>query len=380
MSSWVSAVWAAAALVAAAAPVLAQTGAGSAAASATPNAQAQARAEVVAQQRFGFGRPARPEEIAAWDVDVRPDGHGLKPGRGSVAQGQDIYDAQCASCHGTFGESNSYMAIAGGVEKEDLKTGRASRLRDPEVQRTLGMKLNHATTLFDYIYRAMPWPAPMSLTVDQTYAVTAYVLHLNDIVPADFELTDKNIRAVQMPNRNGFTRSHGMGSVKGRPDVQGTLCMIDCVASTKVASELPEYARNAHGVLSEQFRRIGPKAAIDTSRYDRARGVTVAAAAPAAAVAASSAPAGAAGGPNPRDLANRNACLACHGVEQRLVGPSLREIGAKYAGRPDGEAYVTGKIKAGGVGVWGQVPMPAQPALKDEDARVLARWIVAGAR
>ncbi|MFO0205238.1 MAG: cytochrome c, partial [Betaproteobacteria bacterium] len=81
MSSWVSAVWAAAALVAAAAPVLAQTGAGSAAASATPNAQAQARAEVVAQQRFGFGRPARPEEIAAWDVDVRPDGHGLKPGR-----------------------------------------------------------------------------------------------------------------------------------------------------------------------------------------------------------------------------------------------------------------------------------------------------------
>jgi cytochrome c len=210
----------------------------------------------------------------------------------------------------------------------------------------------------------------MSLTVDQTYAVTAYVLHLNDIVPADFELTDKNIRAVQMPNRNGFTRDHGMGTVKGRPDVQGTLCMIDCVASTKVASELPEYARNAHGVLSEQFRRIGPKAAIDTSRYDRARGVTVAAAAPAAAVAAASAPAGAAG----------SACLACHGVEQRLVGPSLREIGAKYAGRPDGEAYVTGKIKAGGVGVWGQVPMPAQPALKDEDARVLARWIVAGAR
>jgi cytochrome c len=323
--------------------------------------------------RFGFGRVAKPEEIAAWDVDVRPDGHGVRPGRGTVAQGQDIYDAQCASCHGTFGESNNYMALAGGVEKEDLKTGRASRLKDPEVPRTLGMKLNAATTLYDYIYRAMPWPAPMSLTVDQTYAVTAYVLHLNEIVPADFELNDRNITKVLMPNRNGFTREHGMGSVKGKPDVQGSLCMSDCKSETKVVSELPEHARNAHGVLVEQFRQIGPKGAIDTSRYERVRAAPV----------ATTGPVGDAGKPaalNARDIASRNACLACHGVDQKLVGPSLREIGGKYASRSDAEAYVAGKIKAGGVGVWGQVPMPAQPNVKDDEALALARWILGGAK
>ena len=78
--------------------------------------------------RFGFGRTATAQEIAGWDIDVRPDGHGVKKGKGTVAQGQDIYDAQCASCHGTFGESNRYMALAGGVKKEDLQSGRASAL------------------------------------------------------------------------------------------------------------------------------------------------------------------------------------------------------------------------------------------------------------
>ncbi len=79
--------------------------------------------------RFGLGRAASPQEIAGWDIDVRPDGHGVRKGKGTVAQGQDLYDAQCASCHGTFGESNRYMAIAGGVKPEDLKTGRASALQ-----------------------------------------------------------------------------------------------------------------------------------------------------------------------------------------------------------------------------------------------------------
>ena len=80
--------------------------------------------------RYGFGRPATAQEIAAWDIDVRPDGHGVRKGKGTVAQGQDVFDAQCASCHGTFGESNRYMAIAGGVKPEDLKSGRASELSE----------------------------------------------------------------------------------------------------------------------------------------------------------------------------------------------------------------------------------------------------------
>src|SRR6185295_8811713 len=107
-----------------------------------------------------------------------------RAGRGTVEQGQEIYDAKCATCHGTFGENNQYMVIAGGVRAEDLRAGRATGLRSADVVRTLGNKLNYASTLWDYINRAMPWSAPQSLSVDQVYAVTAYVLFLNEIVPA----------------------------------------------------------------------------------------------------------------------------------------------------------------------------------------------------
>jgi S-disulfanyl-L-cysteine oxidoreductase SoxD len=325
--------------------------------------------------RFGFGRAATAAEIAGWDIDVRPDGHGVRKGRGTVAQGQDIYDAQCASCHGTFGESNRYMAIAGGVKKGDLEKGRAAALTTPDGIRTVGTKLNYATTLWDYIYRAMPWTNPQSLTVDQTYAVTAYVLHLNEIVPADFELNDGNLARLPMPNRLGMTTRHGMWSVAGKPDVQGSTCMKDCVKAVTVTSSLPEYARNQHGNLAEQKRTFGPVRGIDTTRYDAGK-ATVASAAAAPAAAAASAVATA----KPQDLLARNACTACHAVDSKVVGPSFREIAAKYGSRADAEAYLAKKIKEGGQGAWGAIPMPPQPALKDDDARTLARWIVAGAK
>jgi cytochrome c len=322
------------------------------------------------ERRYGIGRAATPEEIAAWDIDVRPDGHGLREGRGTVAQGQELYDAQCASCHGTFGESNRYMAIAGGVRAGDLKTGRASALTSADVTRTLGMKLNYATTLFDYIYRAMPWTNPQSLSVDQTYAVTAYVLHLNEIVPADFELSDRNILQLQMPNRNGMTTAHGLASVKGKPDAQGSACMRNCAATVTVASEMPRYARNQHGNLAEHKRPLGPLRGIDTTVYEVVK--PDAPAAPAASTATAAA--------DPKALVVRNACTACHGMNNRIVGPGFNEVATRYQGRADAEKYLAQKIKAGGEGVWGAVPMPPQAALKEEDAQVIARWIAAGAR
>ena len=321
--------------------------------------------------RFGFGQAATPQQIAGWDIDVRPDGHGVKKGRGDARKGQAIYDAQCASCHGTFGESNNYIVIAGGVDKEDLKTGHASSLKAGEV-RTVGNKLNYATTLWDYINRAMPWTAPQSLSVDEVYAVTAYVLHLNEIVPDDFELSDENILKVQMPNRNGMTTDHGMRSVKGKPDVQGTLCMKDCVAEVKVASQLPPFARNAHGNLAEQDRPLGPLRGVDTTRYEAGGGATKVAVAPAAAAAAA--------GPVPQDVIKARACTACHAVGTRVVGPSFNEIGSKYATRADAAGYLVEKMKTGGVGAWGQIPMPAQPALKDDEAQAVAMWILGGAK
>jgi S-disulfanyl-L-cysteine oxidoreductase SoxD len=293
--------------------------------------------------RYGFGHPATAQEIAGWDIDVRPDGHGVKKGRGTVAQGQEIYDAQCASCHGTFGESNRYMAIAGGVKKEDLQTGRASALTKPDGMRTVGTKLNSAATLWDYINRAMPWTNPQSLTVDQVYAVTAYVLNLNEIVPADFELNDGNLTNVPMPNRNGMTTQHGLSSVKGKPDVQGSSCMKDCVKEVKITSSLPEFARNQHGNLAEQKRPIGPYRGIDTTKYEPGK-TKVAAATPTAATAATAA------APDAKQLITVNACTACHAVDSKVVGPAFREVGSKYQSRSDAEAYLVKKIKEGGQG------------------------------
>ena len=319
------------------------------------------------QARYGLGRAPTPQEIAAWDIDVRPDGHGLKSGKGTVAQGQKIYDAQCASCHGTFGESNRYMPIAGGVRKGDLETGRASTLLQSDGLRTLGTKLNYATTLWDYIFRAMPWANPQSLTVDETYAVTAYVLHLNGIVPVEYELNEKTLLTVQMPNRNGLTTAHGLGSVKGRPDAQGSLCMKDCVKEVTVASEMPDFARNQNGNLAQQKRPMGPMRGIDTARYDAGK--------PALSIGASSPPVR-----QPSDLIARHACTSCHGMTNKIIGPGFSEIATRYEGRADAQTYLSKRMREGGQGVWGSVPMPPQAGLKDSDADEIARWIAGGAK
>ena len=158
-----------------------------------------------------IGRAATPQEIKAWDIDVRPDFKGLPKGQGSVKQGEVIWESQCASCHGSFGESAEvFTPIAGGVTPEDMKTGRVKSLLpgQNQPQRTTLMKLSTLSTLWDYINRAMPWNAPKSLSTDEVYAAVAYTLHLNNILHADFVLSDTNIRGVQarLPNRNDMQR------------------------------------------------------------------------------------------------------------------------------------------------------------------------------
>lgn len=332
--------------------------------------EATVRGGTIDAPRYGFGRAPTAAELAAWDIDVRPDGHGVRRGKGTVAAGEKIYQAQCASCHGTFGESNSYMVIGGGVTRGDIERGRAAGLRDPNVVRTVGNKLAHATTLWDYIYRAMPWNAPQSLSVDEVYAVTAYVLRLNEIVPEDFELNDRNLLTLRLPNRNGFTRDHGMLSAAGRPDVQGSRCMQACRDEVRIVSTLPNYARNAHGNLAEQKRPIGPTRGVDTTRFETA--ATQREAAPVAASAESDA----------RTVLARNACTTCHGIDHRLVGPGFQEVASRYGGASgvDAAARLANRIKQGGVGTWGDVPMPAQPHVKDDDVQLMVNWILGGAR
>jgi S-disulfanyl-L-cysteine oxidoreductase SoxD len=314
----------------------------------------------------GIGRAATPAEIKAWDIDVRGDFTGLPPGKGSVAKGMAVWEAKCASCHGVFGESNEvFPPIVGGTTKKDMETGRVTALvTNTETQRTTLMKLARLSSLWDYINRAMPWNAPKTLTTEEVYAVTAYILHLGDIVPAGFVLSDQNIRDTQnkLPNRNGLTQEHGLWSVRSKPDVQGTLCMKNCAANVKVASSIPDYARDAHGNLAEQKRLIGGTRGAQTGQ-------------PQAAPTAASAQTAVAGEEGAK-LAGKFACTACHAINAKLVGPSWQQITEKYAQRPDAVTYLAGKIRQGGQGVWGAVPMPAQPAVSEADAQTLARWLM----
>ena len=209
----------------------------------------------------GIGRSATAREIQSWNIDVRPDFKGLPKGAGTVLQGQQIWDAKCASCHGTFGELTQMSGpIVGGTTAEDSRTGRVAALSNPNtVLRSAIMKVPTLSTLWDYLYRAMPWNAPKSLSVNETYAVTAYILNLAEIVPEDFSLSDENIKTIQerMPNRNGMTRDHGLSTVKGTPDVANTDCMKDCTGKVTVRATISEDALHSHGDLSLQNRRFG---------------------------------------------------------------------------------------------------------------------------
>ena len=338
-----------------------------------------------AQPKFpNLGRPATPAEIRAWDIDVRPDFKGLPAGSGSVSKGQDVWESKCESCHGAFGESNEYFTpIIGHTKPGDMQTGRVAALRAETVpQRTSLMKLSQLSTLWDYINRAMPWNAPKSLSTDDVYAVTAYILNLGNIVPADFVLSDKNIAETQkkLPNRNGTTTAHAMWSVKDKPDVQGANCVTNCVREVTITSRLPDYARNAHGNLAEQNRAIGAIRGADTTRSaPSAMVVATAAAATTVATTLLAAEPKTAVNSAPSDalkLAQKHTCTACHGVSNKILGPSFLDIHKKYG--PDSAATLAAKIKAGGTGVWGSVPMPAQTHVPDADIRAIAEWLAAG--
>lgn len=319
----------------------------------------------------GIGRTATPAEVKAWDIDVRPDFQGLPAGAGSVDKGQQVWEDKCASCHGVFGESNSvFNPLVGGTGKADIDSGRVANLqRNDYPGRTTMMKAATVSTLWDYINRAMPWDRPKSLSVDEVYAVTAYLLNLADVVPSDFTLSERNIRDVQqrMPNRNGMTTAHAMwpGRELGgaaRPDVAGSTCMKDCPVEPKVTSLLPPHARNNHGNLAEQNRLVGAQRGAQTG--------PVGAAETAAPVAAKGADAAITA------LLQKNNCTACHAAGQRIVGPSWAEVAQRHAGKAD---YLAGKIRSGGSGVWGSMPMPPQ-SLDEASARQIADWLASGAR
>jgi cytochrome c len=168
-----------------------------------------------------LGRPLGESQLAGWNIDVAPDGTGLPPGQGTVAAGEKIYKAQCVACHGAKLEGGTGPALAGG--QGSLATAKPLK--------TIGSYWPYATTVFDYVRRAMPFQAPQSLSNDDVYSITAYLLHANGIVPEDATMDAKSLPAVKMPNRDGFYRDD-------RPDSKAVRCMAHCLETP--AAQKPE--------------------------------------------------------------------------------------------------------------------------------------------
>jgi cytochrome c len=173
---------------------------------------------------FGYGTKATPEQIAGWDIDVRGgDGVGLPAGKGTVERGAEVYAEQCAACHGTFGEGEGrFPKLVGG----------AGTLRHDRPELTVGSYWPFAPTLWDYINRAMPMQAPHTLSADDVYALTAYILQLNDLVPNEFVADRDSLAKVKMPNRDSFVWTDP------RPDTMAKACMSACAdpADVKIVS------------------------------------------------------------------------------------------------------------------------------------------------
>jgi len=179
-------------------------------------AQAQTQAATSrAIAPYGLGKPGSERDLSAWNIDIDAQGNGLPAGSGSVKQGQLLYAQQCAACHGAHGEGKPADQLVGGW----------GTLRAPNPVKTIGSFWPYATTLFDFIRRAMPYNAPQSLSNEEVYALSAYLLYLNHIVPESTVLNARSLPAVRMPNRDGFVSDT-------RPDTSNVACRSNCVPAT----------------------------------------------------------------------------------------------------------------------------------------------------
>ena len=172
-----------------------------------------------------FGRAATSEEIAAWDIDVRPDGVGLPEGSASAAGGEELFMERCAVCHGEFGE---------GIDRWPVLMGGFDTLTDDRPEKTVGSYWPYASTLWDYIHRAMPFGEAQSLSDEEVYAVSLYVLYLNDLVELDTVHDRESFAAIEMPNAGGFMMPDPRPDTS-EPLVPGTEpCMQDCDVGTEI--------------------------------------------------------------------------------------------------------------------------------------------------
>ena len=243
---------------------------------------------MAAAKRYGLGALATPEQIAGWDIDVRPDGKGLPPGQGTVLQGEELYLQQCAVCHGEFGEGvGRYPALVGGEET----------LASDDPVKTVGSYWPYAPTVFDYIKRTMPFGAAQTLTDSQVYALTAFLLNMHGIVDDDFVADASSLPAVEMPNRHGFVPDD-------RPDVPlGDPCMTQCRDQVKIVGWARKLNITPGGGLTTPVASVA--SGVESTPSDAGQGKVA-----------------------------FNACKACHSVVagEHKIGPSLHGLFGRRAG------------------------------------------------
>lgn len=290
-----------------------------------------AAASPVAAEKFGLGRPALPEEIAAWDLDVAPDGTGLPAGSGDVFTGEEVFAEKCAVCHGDFAEGvGNWPKLAGGQDTLDHD--------DP--LKTVGSYWPYLSTTWDYVNRSMPFGGAQSLTADEVYAIVAYILYSNDLVDDEFVLSNETFMDVELPNAGGFIVDDRLLAEKHFWNPEP--CMADCKDSVEIT-------------MRAMVLDVTPE-------EDSAAAAVEAAAAPAA-----EEPAEAVAALDPELVAKGEKtfkkCKACHQVgdgAKSRTGPILNGIIGAPAGHAEGFRYSKAmKAAAEGGLVWDEAELAA---------------------
>lgn len=278
---------------------------------------------------FGLGRTALPEEVAAWDIDIRPDGLGLPVGSGDVYTGEELYIDNCAACHGDFGEAvGRWPVLAGG----------RGTLDGDDPHKTIGSYWPYLSTVWDYVHRAMPYGAAQSLSDDEVYAITAYLMYLNDMVDDDFVLSNENFLEVPMDNEAAFFMDDRAATEYAV--FTGEPCMENCAESVSITARAT--------VLSVTPDTEGDSAAATPAVAEQA--------APAAEVVEAAAPAG----PDPALVAAGEGlfrqCASCHQIGEGAVnrtGPQLNKTFGAPVASHEGFRYSPALQQAGESGmIW----------------------------
>lgn len=285
----------------------------------------------VMAEKLGLGRPALPEEVAAWDLDVSPDGTGLPDGSGDVLTGEDLFSENCATCHGEFGEGQgNWPKLAGGMDT----------LADPDPLKTIGSYWPHLSTAFDYVNRSMPFGNAQSLTPDEVYAITAYLLYNNDLVDEDFVLSKDNFTEVVLPNAQGFILDDR--DTAELPTFIREPCMENCKESVEIT---------AHATVLDVTPDEGTaptdiktEAATEAAEAEVEVAEVTPATEPAPEPATESAPVVAAADPALIEAGEKvfKKCAACHKVGEGAkngTGPLMNGIVGRTAGAVEGFKY-----------------------------------------